>query len=401
MRLSGAFTLPSKRVPKTRKKPANVVVLLRFAKSAGRLTVCRCSDCSIRPCPRPANLIRWWNFLVADKTAPPDASTVPGTIRAKIDPHLQELCAGYPTTGVEDEAYWAAPIMLDLKHDLQGVKSWWQQPDPLPFGQARPTRMRTKPMKMKGEYSPTEHGDGSVLVENQLPLDHKLGRPPADLSRVLALLAMGGPAIQRCGHQRTSCIAPATKRLKMLTSALRNGAGQSCWAFGRLFNLPEAMMILRGLNRAEPYWFRAPEYQKPTAAFRRCWTNTSMFCVNLWGLLDKPAMDTIGAIAEATVEAISLRTASLSPGITSALDQTVCSLTAMARACVFTFAVRFGDESPMRRNRLCAQVRFALRSTHRSGRLCSQPLLVGQEGWISTFHCHAVVIESSFQPSGL
>src|SRR6266436_7318712 len=42
--------------------------------------------------------------------------------------------------------------------------------------------------------------------------------------------------------------------------ALRDAAGQIGWAFRSLFNQPEVMALIRGMNRQEPYWRRVLEY---------------------------------------------------------------------------------------------------------------------------------------------
>ena len=227
--------------------------LLRFAKSAGRLTgmpVLGLFYPSVFLARQFDPLVEFLD--VADKTAPLDVSTVLERIRAKLDPHVQTLCAGYPDSGLEDEAwYWAAPMMLDLKHDLHGAKNWWQQPDLASIWSGSTEEDADETDGEENENTAwTEHvAMARSLIENQLPLHHKLGRPPADLSRVLALLAMGGPAISALRSlRRTGCIA-RNQESQDVDSALRNGAGQVAWAFGRLFNLPEAMMILRGLNR--------------------------------------------------------------------------------------------------------------------------------------------------------
>jgi len=367
--------------------------LLRFAKSAGRLT-----GMPVLGLFYPSEFLAnefdpLVEFLSADdKNAPLDVSTVLERIRAKLDPHLQELCAGYPTTGLEDEAwYWAAPIMLDLKHDLQGVKTWWQQPELASIWSGSPDEDANEIDEDENENTAwTEHvAMARSLVENQLPLDHKLGRPPADLSRVLALLAMGGPAVAALRSlRRTGCVASNLKS-QDLDFALRNGAGQVAWAFGRLFNLPEAMMILRGLNRAEPYWLRALEYCAD-GCLQAVLDEYQHVLRESLGLLDKPATDTIAAIAEATVEAISLRTASLSPDYIRTGSNGVLA-NRDGPGMRIHFAVRFGDEKSEEEKSLVrsGQVRAAFNSPFWPFVLATTS--VGQEGLDFHAYCHAVV----------
>jgi hypothetical protein len=227
------------------------------------------------------------------------------------------------------------------------------------------------------------------LVDNQLPLDHKLGRPPADLSRVLALLAMGGPAISALRSlRRTGCIT-RDQDSHDVDLALRTGAAQVAWAFGRLFNLPEAMMILRGMNRAEPYWLRVLEYCVD-GCLQAVLDEYQHVLRESLGLLDKPATDTISAIAEATVEAISLRTANLSPDYIRTGSNGVLA-NRDGPGMRIHFAVRFGDEKSEEEKSLVrsSQVRTAFNSPFWPFVLATTS--VGQEGLDFHTYCHAVV----------
>ena len=367
--------------------------LLRFAKSAGRLTgmpVLGLLYPSVFLARQFDPLLEFLDF--SDKTTPLDVPTVLERIRAKLDPHVQTLCAGYPTSGLEDEAwYWAAPIMLDLKHDLDGAKSWWQQPDLASIWSGSTGEDAGETDEEENENTAwTEHvAMARSLVENQLPLDHKLGRPPADLSRVLALFALGGPAISALRSlRRTGCIS-RDQESHGVDLALRTGAAQIAWAFGRLFNLPEAMMILRGMNRAEPYWLRALEYCID-GGLQAVLDEYQHVLRESLGLLDKPATDTIAAISEATVEAISLRTASLSPDYIRTGSNGVLA-NRDGPGMRIHFAVRFGDEKSEEEKSLVrsGQVRTAFNSPFWPFLLATTS--VGQEGLDFHTYCHAVV----------
>lgn len=367
--------------------------LLRFAKSAGRLTGMPVLGLFYPSAFLARQFDPLLEFLdVADKTTPLDVPTVLERIRAKLDPHVQALCDGYPTSGLEDEAwYWAAPIMLDLKDDLDEAKSWWQQPDLASIWSGSTEEDADEAEGEENENTAwTEHvAMARSLVENQLPLDHKLGRPPTDLSRVLALLAMGGPAISALRSLRRSSCIGHNQESRDVDLALRNGAGQVAWAFGRLFNLPEAMMILRGINREEPYWLRALEYCTD-GCLQAVLDEYQHVLRESLGLLDKPATDTIGAIAEATVEAISLRTASLSPDYIRAGSNGVLA-NREGPGMRIHFAVRFGDEKSDEEKSLVrsGQVRTAFNSPFWPFVLATTS--VGQEGLDFHTYCHAVV----------
>ena len=227
------------------------------------------------------------------------------------------------------------------------------------------------------------------LVENQLPLEHKLGRPPANLAQVLAQQAMGGPAISALRSlRRTGCLA-ASPMSQKVEFALRNGAAQIAWGFGRLFNMPEAVLILRGMNRAEPYWLRVLEYCID-GCFQAMLDEYQHVLRESLGLIDKSATDTITAIAQATVEAVSLRTATLSPDYIRTGSNGVLA-NRKGPGMRMHFAVRFGDEKSEEEKSLVrsGQVRTAFNSPFWPFVLATTS--VGQEGLDFHTYCHAVV----------
>ena len=372
--------------------------LLRFAKSAGRLTGMPVLGLFYPSMFLAREVDSLQEFVGADGIKTPlDAAAVLERIQVKLEPHVQASCAGYPTTGLEDETwYWAAPILLDLRADAIGTISWWHQADlaSLWAGSADETAEEVDPDEMDGDENETtawtEHVALALsLIENQLPLDHKLGRPPADLARVLSQLALGGPAISALRSlRRTGCpdAEPLTQEVEL---ALRNGAAQIAWGFGRLFNLPEAILILRGMNRAEPYWLRVLEYCID-GCFQAMLDEYQHVLRESLGLIDKSATETIAAIAQTTVEAVSLRTATLSPdyirtGTNGVLNKRDGPGMRMH------FAVRFGDEKSEEEKSLVrsGQVRTAFNSPFWPFVLATTS--VGQEGLDFHTYCHAVV----------
>ena len=97
---------------------------------------------------------------------------------------LRQITAGAPTAGPEDEAwYWAAPILLDLRLDPAGTQQWLTQ--------------RSLPTLWTGGEQDEEEGSrwaDHVTAAQQLATSPPaLGRPPADLTEVLAEMAIGGP----------------------------------------------------------------------------------------------------------------------------------------------------------------------------------------------------------------
>src|SRR5437773_1644799 len=80
-----------------------------------------------------------------------------------------------------------------------------------------------------------------------------LGRMPDDLVEVLTDLALGGPGVA------AARAIGRVVRLQTLADGVlvRREAARIAWALRNLFNLPESVAVLRGINPAEPYWRRA------------------------------------------------------------------------------------------------------------------------------------------------
>ena len=103
-----------------------------------------------------------------------------------------------------------------------------------------------------------------------------LGRMPDDLVEVLAQLAIGGPAVTMF-RALLHVVGGESSLDDGAKTALRNGAGRTAWAFRALFNQPEVMALLRGMQRdqgAIPTGAR-PSPTASTAASRPCSTSTS------------------------------------------------------------------------------------------------------------------------------
>jgi hypothetical protein len=389
-RIHTSFDARSKNTQEARKRRQR---LLRFAKSAGGPTGMPVLGLFYPSVFLARQIDPLQEFLAPSADSKPlDIPTLLERIQAKLDPHVQELCAGYSNTGQEDEKwYWAAPIMLDLKTDVIDVMAWWAQTDLATlWSGASPSDEEETEGDENEKSAWAEHvALAESLAVGELPMDFKLGRPPADLSRVLALLAVAGPAVTALRSlSRTCCTVgePATTEVDL---ALRNGAGQIAWGVGRLFNLPEVTTMLRGMNRSEPYWLRVLEYcvdgclQATLDEFQHVLRESL-------GLLDKASKETITAITEATIEAVSLRTATLSPDYIRTGSNGVLE-NRDGPGMRTHFAVRFGDEKSEDEKSLVrsGQVRAAFNSPFWPFVLTTTS--VGQEGLDFHPYCHAVV----------
>src|SRR5207247_3172777 len=91
---------------------------------------------------------------------------------------------------------------------------------------------------------------------------------------------------------------------------LRDAAAQVAWAFRGLFNIPEVIALVRGLNREEPYWRRVVEYCV-AGGLQAVIDEYAHVLRESLGLLDTSAEDTAQDLARAMCSALSIRTVTL------------------------------------------------------------------------------------------
>jgi hypothetical protein len=303
------------------------------------------------------------------------ASRAEITARAQraIIEELQQITAGTPTAGPEDEAwYWAAPILLDLRLDPAGTERWLTQ--------------GLLPTLWTGGEQDEEEGsrwaDHVAAAQQLASSPPALGRPPADLAEVLAEMAIGGPGT--CALRALTRVAggPAASREPWL----RLAAATVAWAFRSLFNLPEVTALIRGANRAEPYWRRVIEHCVD-GNLQAVLDEYAHVLREALGLQTQPPQTITEGIAAAIVRALSIRTPTLrvdeirrAPGQVDFQQQGMRG----------RFALRFqSEETDGARTTRPEQVREAFNSPFWPFVLATTS--VGQEGLDFHQYCHAVV----------
>ena len=176
--------------------------------------------------------------------------------QARLEPLLRRLTAPYLSAEREDESwYWAAPVLLDLETYGEPTKEWFDRWD-LP-------RVWNGAQEDEDEGSRWEHHvrEAKKLVEAGVDAAVRgslaYGRPPADLAEALATRSVAGPA--------TSALRALTRATGSETRAAtgaRDAAARIAWSFRTLFNLPEAMALIRGERPGDetPYWRQVVDY---------------------------------------------------------------------------------------------------------------------------------------------
>jgi len=306
-------------------------------------------------------------------------SEVLKSISGRIDELLAEVVPRN-TGKAEDEAwYWAAPILLDLKFDGKATRQWLSQEN-------------LAESWSSADESDLEEGSlwaAHVTQAQRLVKTHsELGDPPSDLSAVLALLALGSPAITSL----RSLIRVGGAGDKSVSAEIRTSAARVAWAFRHLFNLPESMSVIRGLSGADkdqPYWRSVLDYGAK-GCLQAVLDEYAHVLRESLGVLDATPESACQQIAEGMRRALSLRTATMAVDDIS-VDSVGKKLKIEKQRLRVHFAARFGEEKTDGGEQLsrAEQVREAFNSPFWPFVLATTS--VGQEGLDFHHYCHAVV----------
>ena len=137
---------------------------------------------------------------------------------------------------IDQRWYWAAPALLDARL-FPGVRDWCLSTSGWPA-----SRYREEGIGFQ------EHIKNLVdAFEGRL--NPPLGRPPEDLSHVLASLALAAPGI--CALRSMIRIAGP---LRPDNGGLLSAAAHVSEGFRSLFNMPEAIGLLRAIGDETHYW---------------------------------------------------------------------------------------------------------------------------------------------------
>ena len=280
---------------------------------------------------------------------------------------------------VPDESwYWAAPLLLD---EMEGsAKGWLSRRRASIF-------WRYGPEDSERPEDGEDGGAWSLHVEQArqfVTSKEKLGTPPDDLARVMALVAIAGPAV-------TALRALARRDgAAMSQDTVRDAAGKVAFGFRSLFNLPEATAIVRGFHPGEPYWQRVLEYAAG-GGLQPVLDEYVHVLRESEGLVDKDLVHSAPIIASVIAKALELRAAVV--GVDEIkVDSSEKPIKMERRTMRSRFAARFGAEEEAEaggeRSR-SDQVRVAFNSPFWPFVLASTS--VGQEGLDFHQYCHAVV----------
>ena len=271
---------------------------------------------------------------------------------------------------VDRRWYWAAPALLNSQDGFlewcQSNKSGWKGKA------ATPDREDDRTVFSK-------HVDLLVKVIEEGP--EKLGRQPEDLADVLSELALAGPGV--CALRSLRRVAG--DEMNVSDHNLLSAAALVAWGFRSLFNMPEAIAMLRS-RRENSYWRSTLRYgidgnlQSVLDEYVHV-LNEDM------GLQNHEPSDRVRKIAERIQSVLSLRTAQIS---IDEIKRRGGKLSVKPFNTRSRFALRFGNvKGDDDRTLRSSSVRDAFNSPFKPFVLASTS--IGQEGLDFHQWCHAVV----------
>jgi hypothetical protein len=293
-----------------------------------------------------------------------------------LEPLVTRLVSRATRQGLVDQRwYWAAPFLLDAT-DYPGLRTFCES------RQGETTA--DEEADSQGERESGYETHLRYLVEAmEGSLEPPLGRPPEDLSRVLAELALAGPGT--CALRALHRVAPGlSPDNPVLLAAARKVAD----GFRTLFNLPESIALLRGSGE-DTYW-RLVLGHGLDGNLQALLDEQVHVLQESLGVLDKEPSQRVTEIGTELAEALSLRTAQLRVDLVQPRPRLKrIDIDPIHLRC--RFALRFGDLRDSRDATLARAdtVRVAFNSPFRPFVLASTS--IGQEGLDFHTWCHAVV----------
>ncbi len=355
---------PPRNTPEAREK---VKPLLRFARSKGRLVGMPVLALLF---PSPA-LARLADPLVIAREAAPEQlspSAIRRVARDRARAALEPLLAG--RQGPPDPRwYWAAPMLLD-------------DPETDTWLEARGARAWTGAADVAESSALSAHVQAALAIvrAERTPERSDLGTAPSDLADVVGLMALAAPGT--CALRALWRVIDEDPDADEVDA--QDGAARIAWGLRSLFNLPEAMYLLR--SKSTPYWQRVLEYSLD-GCLQAVLDEYAHVLPEWLGVADRPSSEVAARVAETMHEVLAMRRVTY--GVRD-LDLDDPEEPIKRRSMGGRFALRFGDErsadgGEMRRS----HVRTAFNSPFWPFVLATTS--VGQEGLDFHLYCHAVV----------
>lgn len=304
----------------------------------------------------------------------PQAAELIEAVKADLADRLGPVLRRAPDGPVDENWYWAAPLILDARADADLIHGWLGRPSASAAWDAGDTQSES---------------ESAFAAHVQLARDAAfqsggLGAPPDDLLDVLARCGLASPA-----NVALRSLARAVGGPRKASDVLvRDAAARIAWGFRALFNVPEVMALVRTTEGGdEAYWRAALEYC--VAGNLQAVLDEYLHVLPEWlGLVGRRENAQLDELAREVNEVVSMRAASY--GVDE-VRRTEAGISLEPQKLRARYALRFGvratDEAASLHR--AGLVRSAFNSPFWPFVLASTSL--GQEGLDFHQYCHAVV----------
>ena len=324
----------------------------------------------------------------------PSADEAIHSAEVEINKLLQPILKSAPKSGQEDDNwYWAASILLDEYYHRGCAKALFCNKD---LKDVWTGEDASEEDEDDGDESPSLWKEAIAEAVSLIDGKRDLKRPPRDLSRVLAKMALAGPGTAglRAIARVTGGLGLSEGRLSQEFNDFALSAMRISRSFIHLFNLPTSNALLRGLYKldsqgASAYWQIVLDYCLD-GGLQAVLDEYVHFLKESEGLLGFERCKAAEKISETIEKAMSLQAANI------AVDDIKCtarsgSISLLQKKMRTNFAVMLSEkESDEGRsvNRI-SQIRKAFNSPFWPFVLATTS--IGQEGLDFHAYCHAVV----------
>lgn len=313
----------------------------------------------------------------------------------RIEPALSAIMPATPKRTTPDESwYWAAPILLDrgngpadewFERDLSSV--WTVTADHTHRADASDADDDEEELLEESAADNYDHsspwGELVERVRQTAAGDIPGGIFPKDLLRMLALIAVAGPATATL-----RAFARIAGNSVFQSPVARDSAARVGASFRGLFNLPDSTAVIRATTGGtNDYWKQCLEYCA-AGCIQSVLDEYGHLLLSEAGVLGKDPDEVVAAVAAYMTDAISLRRARVGAHNIVVVNGRVQSTLTGFRS---RFAMRFGEErADERGDKVRAdEVRKAFNSPFWPFVLATTS--VGQEGLDFHQYCHRVV----------
>jgi hypothetical protein len=358
--------------------------LLQFRTAAGRPSAMSTFGL-VSPSPALARLTDPLELaaILRGRKAKVTAETLVGLAEERVRKELRSYRKAAALDGVIDEDwYWAAPILLDRASDANSLQAFYGRRDVdlahawVPDGDEKQDTTRRDDMTGFLAHLKQARNAAEGIVPS--------GRMPDDLEATLAVAGVAGPA-----NTALRALARGKSYTKDLTDLrIRDGACRIAWGFRSLFAVPEVMSMVRGTRGSEStYWRRILAYCLE-GNLQAVLDEYGHILPEWLGKLQQLPVDRAGDVAKGMYAALAIRAPGYGYDAISATDGAITIKSQRMRS---RFALRFGvnatdEEGAVER---AGQVRTAFNSPFWPFVLVTTS--VGQEGLDFHQYCHAIV----------